>query len=89
MPNIEMYGYDDQNAFAIREQIREVLEHSSEPRGIVIANVLSDVRDLKGNRRPFLRIIAAKAEVEEMKSRLVHLNEDIEIILLHEWIEHK
>ena len=89
MPNIEMYGYDDQNAFAIREQIREVLEHSSEPRGIVITNVPSDVRDLKGNRRPFLRIIAAKAEVEEMKSRLVHLNEDIEIILLHEWIEHK
>ena len=87
MPNIELYGYQDLDGTpTIQSRIKEALRTSPHFSEIAITTILSDVWDLTGKDIPFLRIIATRDELPDIKRRLAPLNQDIEVILLDEWI---
>ena len=86
MPNIELHGYPQKDAIAVRNKVRTVLETLSYADEVVTTIVPSRVANLKGRRMPFLRVITTPDELPDLKKRLAPLGEDIEVIPLGEWI---
>jgi hypothetical protein len=86
MPNIELHGYEPEAAVAMKTKVREALNMSPDADEIVTTIIPSEVEDLKGKKTPFLRVISSPDELPDLKVRLTPLNEDIEVIMLGEWI---
>ena len=86
MPNIELHGYKSKRARAVRKQIRTALEELPDAHEVVTTTFSSDVEDLKGEKMPFLRVITSRKELRGLKKRLTPLGEDIEVLILGEWI---
>ena len=86
MPNIELHGYTAEDAVNVRKKVREALKTLKDADQIVTTFIPSNVTDLKGTEMPFLRIISSLNELDEVKEHLKPLGEDIEVIVLHEWI---
>ncbi len=86
MPNIELHGYEPVAADTVRERIRDVLMTSPDASEIVTTTIPSDVKDLDGEKMPFLRLITSLRELPDLKERLKPLGEEIEVLVLGEWI---
>lgn len=88
MPNIEVHGYGDKSD-AMVEKIRGSLRDSSEADEIVTTVFPTVVTTLNGGTSPFLRVISSDVELDDLLSRLKRLDEDIELIMLGQWIPAK
>ena len=86
MPNIELHGYALEAAATVKERVRTALSPSPHADEIVTTIYTTEVEDLKGKKMPFLRVITSPDELPDLKERLASLNEDIEVIMLGEWI---
>ena len=86
MPNIELHGYAPDDVVNVRNKIHEVLRTSTIADEIVTTLIGSNVQDLKGDRKPFLRVISGHSELDELKELLKPLGQDIEVLVLSEWI---
>lgn len=86
MPNIELHGYDTECARVVRDRIVAVLKTYPEAHEVVTTTHLSRVEDLEGKQLPFLRLISSSNELPKLLPLLKQVGEDIEVILLGEWI---
>lgn len=86
MPNIELHGYDAEEAHLIQREIRTVLGSSPEAHEIVTTVFPSIVENLDSRKTPFLRIICSADELDDLVTRLEPLNQDIEVLPLARWI---
>ena len=73
----------------MKQKLVAALATSPEADEIVITTVLSNVENLKGDKMPFLRVITTPEGLPDLKERLMPLGEDIEVIMLGEWIPKK
>ena len=86
MPNIELHGYTPDDAAATKEKVRTALASSEEADEMVTTTYPTIVEDLKGKRTPFLRVIGSLRELPDLLDRLKPLNEDMEVLMLGQWI---
>lgn len=87
MPNIEIHGYG-RLAQSTKLKIRQALQDlpDAESGEIVTTTYPTKTEDFKDKKTPYLRIIASPDELPELIERLRPLNEDMEVILLGQWI---
>ncbi|MGH7141570.1 MAG: hypothetical protein ACREGH_02985 [Minisyncoccia bacterium] len=87
MPNIELHGYGRQ-ADSMKRKVRLALrDHPDAKSGEIITTTYSTkVEDFKDKKMPFLRIVATFKELPDLLERLRPLNEDMEVMLLRQWI---
>ena len=85
MPNVELHGYGD-NAAAMRQEVVEKLKTYSEPAEVVTTVFPTDVVALNGKKAPFLRLIAAPGDIDEIVGLLKPLFQDIEVFELTRWL---
>ncbi|MDE2021884.1 MAG: hypothetical protein KGI71_03140 [Patescibacteria group bacterium] len=86
MPNIELHGYAAEAASATKEKVRTALASSEEADEMVTTTYPTVVEDLKGKQTPFMRVIGSLRELPNLLERLKPLNEDMEVIVLGQWI---
>lgn len=86
MPNIELHGYAPEAAAATKEKVRKALASSEEADEMVTTTYPTVVEDLKGKQTPFLRVIGSLRELPDLLERLKPLREDMEVIVLGQWM---
>lgn len=92
MPNIELIGFTHVHAHEIEELIRR---HAPKWKFKFLADIVTTINfgsessNLRGKRRPFVRILATeKTEADGILMMLDGLNKplDVEVVMLHQFV---
>jgi hypothetical protein len=88
MPNIEIHSYRWLARRRIKLRVRRALADLPDAQNgeIVTTTYPTRTEDFKGERLPYLRVIASADELPTLLERLRPLNEDMEVIPLGQWI---
>lgn len=87
MPNIELHGYGKMPIETVKK-IQGVLKDSPDAAEIVITihpTIMINLDD-KSSASAFLRVISSPDGLDDLLDRLKPLGEDIELIMLEQWI---
>ena len=79
MPNIEIHGLSKVEADAVYQRIVEIFKGRPYSNEIVVTTHSTEVKDLKGKKQPFLRLVnSCQEHTEEIMHVLEILGMDIE-----------
>ena len=91
MPNIELHGFDKAEAFDVRGSIWAHMEWDSlgfRSEDVVLTTCPTEVCDFGGRNRPFLRLMCTdEEEMGKLKEALRPLGQDMECVILHDFVE--
>ena len=86
MPNVEIHGFESSTEL-MASKAKSCLRSHFSPMDVVITKYNDKVVDLRGNERPYFRVVCNdEDEAQEAIDLLSTLKKDIEVLLLHDFI---
>jgi len=88
MPNIEIHGMEKQIAEKERGNIFKLFQEKEYIRDIVVTIFLTDVRDRRYRKLPFIRLVStSESYFREVVTLLSKLGFDLEVLELQQFVE--
>ena len=87
MPNIEMYGFNQEQASGVTAMIMELFKNKPYRDEYVTTAVWSDVLDHRNVSQPYLRLVSTPNDhIEDIVEELLKLKFDVEVLILNRFI---